>query len=187
MTPGFLTDLTAERKEIACWTGKFVSETAFSVGFWGNSSLVFTTAITTVQRVISRPFPAHHAGRSIQGSLDSAAGMLASISSPGGYEQNSDANGTIKNTVRRRRSLDKARHVSHLTLPTKNINSNPPLPPRKTYLDPKGVKRTWESAERSTRPKGSDIDGVGIVAILDKETGTLAPSPSNTQTLTPPP
>ena len=42
---------------------------------------------------------------------------------------------------------------------------------RKTYLDPKGVERTWESAERSTRPKGSDIDGVGIVAILDKETG----------------
>ncbi|KAK1837079.1 NUDIX hydrolase domain-like protein [Podospora conica] len=41
----------------------------------------------------------------------------------------------------------------------------------KTYLDPKGVERTWESAERSTRPKDSDIDGVGIVAILDKETG----------------
>ncbi|KAK0749188.1 NUDIX hydrolase domain-like protein [Schizothecium vesticola] len=41
----------------------------------------------------------------------------------------------------------------------------------KTYLDPKGVERTWESAERSTRPKGSDIDGVGIVVILDKETG----------------
>ncbi|KAK4039354.1 NUDIX hydrolase domain-like protein [Parachaetomium inaequale] len=42
---------------------------------------------------------------------------------------------------------------------------------KKTYRDPNGVTRTWESAERSTRPKGSDIDGVGIVAILEKETG----------------
>ncbi|KAK3898069.1 NUDIX hydrolase domain-like protein [Staphylotrichum tortipilum] len=40
-----------------------------------------------------------------------------------------------------------------------------------TYLDPKGVTRTWESAERRTRPKDSDIDGVGIVAIVKKETG----------------
>ncbi|KAK3336088.1 NUDIX hydrolase domain-like protein [Podospora appendiculata] len=42
---------------------------------------------------------------------------------------------------------------------------------KKTYTDPNGVKRTWESAERRTRPKGCDIDGVGIVAILDSETG----------------
>ncbi|KAK0656266.1 NUDIX hydrolase domain-like protein [Cercophora newfieldiana] len=41
----------------------------------------------------------------------------------------------------------------------------------KTYQDPNGVERTWESAERRTRPQGSDIDGVGIVAILEKETG----------------
>ncbi|EAQ89537.1 hypothetical protein CHGG_06156 [Chaetomium globosum CBS 148.51] len=41
---------------------------------------------------------------------------------------------------------------------------------KKTYKDPNGVTRTWESAERTTRPKGSDIDGVGIVAILEKET-----------------
>ncbi|KAK0632184.1 NUDIX hydrolase domain-like protein [Immersiella caudata] len=41
----------------------------------------------------------------------------------------------------------------------------------KTYQDPNGVRRTWESAERRTRPKGSDIDGVGIVAILEKDTG----------------
>ncbi|KAK5656382.1 hypothetical protein OQA88_4763 [Cercophora sp. LCS_1] len=40
----------------------------------------------------------------------------------------------------------------------------------KTYQDPKGVTRTWESAERRTRPK-CDIDGVGIVAILEKDTG----------------
>ena len=44
---------------------------------------------------------------------------------------------------------------------------------RKTYQDPKGIQRTWESAERRTRPKGSDIDGVGIVAILESETGML--------------
>lgn len=31
--------------------------------------------------------------------------------------------------------------------------------------------RTWESSERTTRPKNSDIDGVGIVAILEKESG----------------
>ncbi|KAL2262527.1 hypothetical protein VTK26DRAFT_1057 [Humicola hyalothermophila] len=42
---------------------------------------------------------------------------------------------------------------------------------KKTYKDPNGVTRTWESAERRTRPKDSDIDGVGIVAILEKETG----------------
>ncbi|KAF2248393.1 hypothetical protein BU26DRAFT_458663 [Trematosphaeria pertusa] len=35
-----------------------------------------------------------------------------------------------------------------------------------TYTDPEGVQRDWESAERLTRPKGSDIDGVGVVAIL---------------------
>ncbi|KAL2274983.1 hypothetical protein FJTKL_02590 [Diaporthe vaccinii] len=39
------------------------------------------------------------------------------------------------------------------------------------YNDPRGRTRDWESAERSTRPKGSDIDGVGIVAILEKPTG----------------
>ncbi|ROV97153.1 hypothetical protein VPNG_08813 [Cytospora leucostoma] len=39
------------------------------------------------------------------------------------------------------------------------------------YKDPTGKTRDWESAERPTRPKGSDIDGVGIVAILEKPTG----------------
>ncbi|KAK4156779.1 NUDIX hydrolase domain-like protein [Chaetomidium leptoderma] len=42
---------------------------------------------------------------------------------------------------------------------------------KQTYKDPNGVTRTWESAERRTRPKDSDIDGVGIVAILEKKTG----------------
>lgn len=40
-----------------------------------------------------------------------------------------------------------------------------------TYTDPLGKQRTWESAERSTRPKNSPIDGVGIVAILQKASG----------------
>lgn len=40
-----------------------------------------------------------------------------------------------------------------------------------TYADPNKTTRTWEHAERSTRPKGSDIDGVGIVAILEKKSG----------------
>ncbi|KAG9232273.1 NUDIX hydrolase domain-like protein [Amylocarpus encephaloides] len=40
-----------------------------------------------------------------------------------------------------------------------------------TYADPLGKERTWEHAERRTRPKGSDIDGVGIVAILGKASG----------------
>lgn len=34
------------------------------------------------------------------------------------------------------------------------------------YKDPEGVERVWESSERLTRPKGSGIDGVGVVAIL---------------------
>ena len=40
-----------------------------------------------------------------------------------------------------------------------------------TYEDPTGKTRTWEHAERPTRPKGSEIDGVGIVAILEKPDG----------------
>ncbi|KAI9712000.1 MAG: hypothetical protein M1820_001708 [Bogoriella megaspora] len=43
-----------------------------------------------------------------------------------------------------------------------------------TYIDPRGKERSWEYASRSTRPKNSDIDGVGIVAILRGP-----PSPSN--------
>ena len=38
-----------------------------------------------------------------------------------------------------------------------------------TYQDAKGKVRRWESAERRTRP--NDIDGVGIIAILEKPTG----------------
>ncbi|KAJ6072257.1 hypothetical protein N7467_010342 [Penicillium canescens] len=40
-----------------------------------------------------------------------------------------------------------------------------------TYSDPLGVERTWESAERTTRPAGVELDGVGIVTVLNKKTG----------------
>ncbi|KAL1974574.1 hypothetical protein VTN31DRAFT_4778 [Thermomyces dupontii] len=40
-----------------------------------------------------------------------------------------------------------------------------------TYTDPLGKKRIWESAERQTRPKTSQVDGVGIVAILNTSNG----------------
>ncbi|KAJ5182845.1 hypothetical protein N7492_000461 [Penicillium capsulatum] len=40
-----------------------------------------------------------------------------------------------------------------------------------TYSDPLGVQRTWESAERTTRPANCAIDGVGIVSILNKPEG----------------
>ncbi|CAL3971031.1 unnamed protein product [Diplocarpon coronariae] len=40
-----------------------------------------------------------------------------------------------------------------------------------TYIDPLGTSRTWEHAERPTRPRSSDIDAVGMVAILETETG----------------
>ncbi|KAI9676166.1 MAG: hypothetical protein M1817_000911 [Caeruleum heppii] len=40
-----------------------------------------------------------------------------------------------------------------------------------TYTDPHHRTRTWESAERRTRPQNSAIDGVGIIAILEKATG----------------
>ncbi|KAJ5107829.1 hypothetical protein N7456_004504 [Penicillium angulare] len=40
-----------------------------------------------------------------------------------------------------------------------------------TYSDPLGVERTWESGERQTRPANAEIDGVGIVTILNKPTG----------------
>ena len=42
---------------------------------------------------------------------------------------------------------------------------------RISYSDARGTARTWESAERRTRPKNGDIDGVGIIAILDKPAG----------------
>ncbi|KAJ5296014.1 hypothetical protein PENANT_c001G01949 [Penicillium antarcticum] len=40
------------------------------------------------------------------------------------------------------------------------------------YIDPNGVQRDWESAERQTRPKDSLVDGVNIVAFLNKSTGS---------------
>ncbi|KLJ07499.1 ADP-ribose pyrophosphatase [Blastomyces silverae] len=42
---------------------------------------------------------------------------------------------------------------------------------KSTYTDPEGVTRTWESAERQTRPKNCPIDGVGIFTVLSKPSG----------------
>ncbi|KAK4144995.1 NUDIX hydrolase domain-like protein [Dichotomopilus funicola] len=39
----------------------------------------------------------------------------------------------------------------------------------KEYKDPNGNIRTWESAERVTRPEGCDIDGVSVVAIVEND------------------
>ncbi|KAF3259641.1 hypothetical protein TWF192_010498 [Orbilia oligospora] len=35
-----------------------------------------------------------------------------------------------------------------------------------SYNDPNSTPRTWESSERLTRPKDSESDGVGIIAVL---------------------
>lgn len=35
-----------------------------------------------------------------------------------------------------------------------------------TYNDAAGNSRTWESAERQTRPKNTECDGVGVIAVL---------------------
>jgi ADP-ribose pyrophosphatase len=37
---------------------------------------------------------------------------------------------------------------------------------RITYNDPEGAERTWETAERLTRPKDCDLDAIGVAAIL---------------------
>ncbi|KAK9377166.1 NUDIX hydrolase domain-like protein [Lipomyces chichibuensis] len=39
------------------------------------------------------------------------------------------------------------------------------------YKDPNGKSRDWEFASRQTRVEGSDVDGVGILAILEKPSG----------------
>ena len=63
--------------------------------------------------------------------------------------------------------------------------SNPPASqltptPRITYTDPHSTLRTWESATRLTRPAGSLIDGVGIVAILQNGPSSNPSSTSST-------
>ena len=63
--------------------------------------------------------------------------------------------------------MDQARQVSRRTQPHIFLLTTS----RIDYTDPNGTARTWESAERRTRPKGADIDGVGIIAVLDKPSG----------------
>ncbi|KAI9894595.1 MAG: Squalene epoxidase [Vezdaea aestivalis] len=67
-----------------------------------------------------------------------------------------------------------------LDLSKAKVQSTEPLPPSEakwtrlvkiTYNDPTGKTRTWEAAERTTRPENSLVDGVGIIALLDKPEG----------------
>ncbi|KAF5877633.1 putative adp-ribose pyrophosphatase protein [Botrytis fragariae] len=71
-------------------------------------------------------------------------------------------------------------HHIKMSIDNAKVLKTEPLDPAKakwtklvlsTYRDPRGKVRDWEHAERSTRPKSSEIDGVGIVAIIQKETG----------------
>ncbi|KAI9866310.1 MAG: hypothetical protein M1813_001432 [Trichoglossum hirsutum] len=62
------------------------------------------------------------------------------------------------------------KHALSFSTQTKS-ESNIILISRTAYEDPNGKVRTWESAERRTRPANSLVDGVGIIAILEKPTG----------------
>ncbi|CDR44178.1 CYFA0S14e00496g1_1 [Cyberlindnera fabianii] len=42
---------------------------------------------------------------------------------------------------------------------------------RITYKDPAGKERLWECASRTTRPEGSEVDAVAIIAVLKKPSG----------------
>ncbi|RVX69447.1 hypothetical protein B0A52_06510 [Exophiala mesophila] len=44
-----------------------------------------------------------------------------------------------------------------------------------TYTDPTGKQRLWESAERQTRAKHSQIDAVGVVAVLNDPKSSQGP------------
>ncbi|KAG7810740.1 hypothetical protein KL921_002368 [Ogataea angusta] len=39
------------------------------------------------------------------------------------------------------------------------------------YVSPDGKARQWEMASRRTRPEGTSVDGVGIIAIIEKDSG----------------
>ncbi|KAK4935400.1 ADP-ribose diphosphatase [Elasticomyces elasticus] len=45
-----------------------------------------------------------------------------------------------------------------------------------TYKDPSGKQRLWESAERMTRSKNSEVDAVGVVAVLNDPKSSKGPS-----------
>ncbi|KAK8076630.1 Adp-ribose pyrophosphatase [Apiospora phragmitis] len=42
---------------------------------------------------------------------------------------------------------------------------------RITYRDEKGNQRSWEGTRRTTKPEGSTVDAIQIVAVLEKATG----------------
>ncbi|KAH7037100.1 NUDIX hydrolase domain-like protein [Microdochium trichocladiopsis] len=71
--------------------------------------------------------------------------------------------------------------------PMAKVLSTEPLDPKEAkwtelvklnYADQTGAHRTWESAERTTRPESCGVDGVGIVAILRYPEG-CKPAPSS--------
>ncbi|KAJ6107895.1 hypothetical protein N7523_009218 [Penicillium sp. IBT 18751x] len=66
-------------------------------------------------------------------------------------------------------SMTKSRHISKGPLDPAEARWTRLV--KTTYTDPLGVERTWESAERTTRPADCAIDGVGICTILNKSTG----------------
>lgn len=61
-----------------------------------------------------------------------------------------------------------AEEVRSLARPTASLLRLTVVLIRITFVDPNKKTRNWESAERLTRPKGSEVDGVGIVAVLEK-------------------
>ncbi|KAK3497673.1 NUDIX hydrolase domain-like protein [Neurospora hispaniola] len=66
-------------------------------------------------------------------------------------------------------SQGKARVISTELLPNSEAEWKRLV--KTTYIGQDGVTRTWEHAERTTRPEGSAFDGVSVVAILEKDTG----------------
>lgn len=75
-------------------------------------------------------------------------------------------------TARERGQVDETGQVRLPTLDSQAIaRAESSCLNRIEWQDPSGKVRIWESCERPTRPRGSDIDAVGIVAILEKPTG----------------
>ena len=61
--------------------------------------------------------------------------------------------------------------IDQVTLHISTYKLTPLTGPRTTYNAADNKTRDWESAIRRTRPKGSLVDGVCILAVLDKPDG----------------
>ncbi len=66
-------------------------------------------------------------------------------------------------TIKKAVDLSKAKVIK--TTPLDNTNSKFISLSKLDYIGADGKARDWEMAARTTRPKGKDIDGVGILAI----------------------